>query len=788
MRITKRSILLAGCGFAALAMPAHAQDNAEEEDVIVVTAQNRAQDVQDVPIAMDVIGADEIADSGLNSANDLGQIAPAVQINQDQGTVKITVRGVGTNSNDEAQDTSVVANIDGEYINRPNVLGVALFDLERVEVLRGPQGTLYGRNSTGGAINFVTRKPELDAFGANGSVSYGNYNDVQVNAGVNVPLADNAAVRLAGFFADRDGYVSHPAAPARGPFPAFAGGSSDDNHAYGARASLLLLDADGRLTLNLAGEIARRSFTPQSFASADLNAAGNGPTGPGCNRAGYTRVAPNYTQTLCVPSGTTFLQNIDRTQYAAPAFGLGKLGQDTWALRGRLAYELSDNATISYTGGYRSYNGDEDNFGTLPVVYRNFTFLDEADTESHELRLNGEFDGGIIYQVGAFYFREVLDREGGFFLPIGPNGSYLSYFLRYVESSSQSVFGQAEFPLGDQFTVIAGARYTDGSRSAVYNNDGIGVTGALFNRGPSRPPRTLLNSVIVPGRALNLGSDDSKFTWTLGANYEPNPDTLIYAKVSTGFKAGGFDAVGAYAPETNTAYEVGGKFSFGDSASNIFNLTAFYYDYKDLQVSVLLDTTVGGQTFNAGAATIWGVEADFNYEIIENGVVSLSANYLNAEYDELLAQYAVFTVPGTGADITGIGDLDPTTPGVQQPNFAGNIPAFSPEWVLTAGYTQGFDLGSSGMITFNASTRYKSSYFTNFFNFNDSKQAGFFQSDLTLDWSPESEAFNIMVYVRNLENVRPLTYGGYTAAGPDDIFNFQFGTPRTYGVRASFEF
>lgn len=171
LRTLERALLAGACSMA-LAAPAFAQtaDESTESNDIVVTAQNREQSVNDVPIAIDVVGGEELAAAGVGSMNDVNRVAPAVQINQDQGTVKITVRGVGTASNDEAQDTSVVVNVDGEYINRPQVMGVALFDIERVEVLRGPQGTLYGRNSTGGAINFITRRPGHD-FGVNASAS-----------------------------------------------------------------------------------------------------------------------------------------------------------------------------------------------------------------------------------------------------------------------------------------------------------------------------------------------------------------------------------------------------------------------------------------------------------------------------------------------------------------------------------------------------------------------------------------------------------------------------------------
>ena len=790
------SALLAGACAFAIITPAHAQAAAEGEDdnTIVVTAQNRAQNVQDVPIAMNVVSAEDIAAAGFGSADDLTKIAPAVQINQDQGTVKVTVRGVGTASNDEAQDTSVVANIDGEYVNRPNALSVALFDLDRVEVLRGPQGTLYGRNSTGGAINFITRQPGKD-FGVNATASYGNYNAVRVDAGVDVPLGDTAGVRVAGFYDERDGYVKHPAGGGFFVFPAFKAGRSDDNQSYGGRVSVKLEPTEA-LTVNLQAEYAERHFTPQIFAGGNLNAAGVAPTGPGCNASGFTRVAPAYPNTLCVPSGTNLLSTVKRGEYAAPNYGLGTgIDQETYALRGRFAYEFSDAATLTYIVGYRDFQqGDPtgSDYLTLPVVYRSYNFKDKAKTQSHELRLNGEVGNGIIYQVGGFYFQEKLSRESGFMLPSfifgqAPSapGTFISYFGRDVTSKSKSAFGQVEVPLSDTLTAVGGLRYTDNQRDALYRNAAPFGPGApdtaLLAAGSARKDFSKLKFL----QTLNLGSNESKVTWLLGLNWKPDADTLVYAKASTGFKGGGFDSVGDYKPETNTAYELGLKKQFGDASQHTFNLSGFYYDYKDLQVSVLLDTNVGGQTFNAGKATIWGIEAETAIQLSDNDRFTASFNYLSAKYDELFAQFNVFCV---GCGLNGIGDLDPTTPGVQQPNFKGNRPAFSPKFIINVGYEHKFDLGDAGTLTAAADTMFKSSYFTDFYNYRDGQQEAFTQTALSLQYKPVSGNWSIQAYVRNLENTRPLTYGSFVSAGPDDIFNWQFGAPRTYGVRVGIDF
>ena len=796
----------------APAAPAEANEGEE----IIVTAQNRAQNVQDVPITMDVIGGEELKNAGFSDMNDVGKIAPVVQVNQDQGTVKVTVRGVGTTTNDEAQDTSVVVNVDGEYINRPNALGVALFDIERVEVLRGPQGTLYGRNSTGGAVNFITRKVGRDT-GLNASVSYGNYNAVRADTGIDLTFGDIGGLRIAGFYENRDGYVKHPARPAFAIFPEFEGGRSDDNKAFGGRASLTLKPTDA-LRIDLAAEYAEREFTPGTFAFTDLNGPGNGP-GSTCDQQGYTPVAPAWLAApkfllLCTPSNTDFLSTIDRGEYEAPFYGLGHIEQETYALRGRVSYEFSKAATLTYIGGYRNFE-QPDVYLTLPTSYRSFAFEDVAKTQSHELRLNGDV-GGIVYQVGGFYFKEELDRESGFFLPIGPNGSFLSYFGRDIVSDSKSVFGQAEVPIIDTLTAVGGLRYTKNKRDAVYlnatpffnpNADIFGgtppaggppdiflgnparpTTDYLFNSGSGR--KNILNLPYL--QTLDLGSSESKVTWLLGLNYKPNNDTLIYAKASTGFKGGGFDAVGDYKPETNTAFEGGAKLNFGPRGRSIFNVSGFYYDYKDLQVSVLLDTTVGGQTFNAGEATIWGLEATVDHELSRNDIVHASVNYLHAKYGELLAQFNVFCIDQNPNDdvacTNGVGDLDPSTAVIEQPDFAGNRPPFSPRWILTAGYDHIFDLGGAGTVTAGFNTTYKSSYFLDFYNYKDGKQKSFHQTDLSVEWRDARDRFGVQAFVKNLENKRPLTYGSFISAGPDDNFNWQFGSPRLYGARLSVDF
>jgi iron complex outermembrane receptor protein len=804
--MTLKYLLLTSCAMAAAVgasggalaqAPAAPATTNEPESLaeVVVTAQNRAQNVQEVPIRIDVINAEQLADAGFSDANDLSKVAPVAMIQQDQGSVRVTVRGVG-NTAGGSTDNSVVTNIDGEYINTPAALGVALFDLERVEVLRGPQGTLYGRNATGGAVNFIMRKPG-ERLGGNVSASYGNYQAVRLDGGLDVPLATGVGVRVAGFYEDRNGYVKHPGMlPGRYGgfvFPGFAGGRSDDNHAWGGRATLAWNELGGTgFSGYLVGERSKRKFSPQIYTYADTHQPGFTP-GPNCANPGWEATAPAITdQTLCVPSSTRYLQTVDRSEYRAPANGIGRQFWDTTAFRGRLDYKFSPEATLSYIGGWRKFERDPKSTGSLPVVYANLVTNNRTETQSHELRLAGTVSG-VIYQFGGFYFKEDIENFGGFYLgDITPNtqnfGFYINYNLRDSINKSKSLFGQVEVPLTETLTAVGGARYTD-NKNLGYWRDRAGMfVGPQF--------RDLNKDAFT--NPVFLKSNQDKFTWLAGLNWKPDADTLVFAKISTGFKAGGFDAIGTYGPETNTAYEAGLKKNWGPRGRNIFNLTGFYYDYTGLQVNVLLNSAEGGRTFNAGKATNWGIEAETQFELTENDHFNLSINYLNAKLNELSALFNVYCVPIAeggkgncltpgGADLSAVGDLDPIAPGIQSPNFTGHRPAYAPRWIINAGYDHEFDLGNDNVLTARINSTLKSKYFTGFFNYPDESQKTYTSTDASLEYAHRS-GVSVTAFVRNIENKRPLTYGSFIAAGPDDIWNWQFGNPRTYGVRVDYKF
>ena len=760
-------ILLAG-GALMSVTPALAQNqNAQarksaEPDAreIIVTAQNRKENVQNVPIAISVVTGAALAAQGVTDFTSVQKVSPALNITSDTNNTRVTVRGVGSLTNNEAQDQSIAVNIDGEYLNRPTILNAAIFDIDRVEVLRGPQGTLYGRNSTGGAVNFITRKPG-DHTGFNGSVSYGNFNSVLVDGGADLVLGEGAAVRVAGFYRSHDGDNYHPNTPFS-PTSAFTPSTanrSDTDNTGGGRISLRLKPVNG-LTMDGAVEHVEQNIIPAAQMWTDMTAAGNNPgtSTTSCGN-GWTVAATRTGGVSCVPANINVLAGKDRSTYNSPLIGVGSLHQISTAVRGRLAYDMGF-ATLTYTGGYRTTKNTGGNSLSPAFYFTNFGGT--VKTNSHELRLNG-LTHGVQWQGGVFYFYEQLGTNGGLYSPfIGATGSYVNYFRHPTNTKSVSAFGQAEVPLTDTLTAVVGGRYTQDDRDAAFTNYAF-----AFGSGP-------IELTNQPSSTTPLKYSGSKFTWLAGLNYKPNAATLIYGKVSTGYKAGGFDGAGtAFRPETNTAYEGGAKLRLG---RHILNFAGFYYDYKDLQNDVLINPAIGAQTFNAGKAQIYGLEVETTLRLSDDDTITGSANLMHAKYTDFTASVASYDI--------GASSATPLTT-----NLKGNRLPQSPNVVITLGYDHIFRLGAAGTLTFSAFSRYKGDYYLDFYNYASSRQDARTQTDLSLEYKPQSKRFSVQAFVRNLEDYRSLAYAGNTVVpGVANIYNFQFTPPRTYGVRLGVDF
>ncbi|MFV3127166.1 TonB-dependent receptor [Niveispirillum sp. KHB5.9] len=761
MRI--RSMLLLAAGAVALhagtaAAQTTAADNALVLEEIVVTATKRATNLQDTPIAIRAFGSEDLRKSGVSDINGLTRLAPDLSITNDTIFTKISVRGVSSQDVSEAADPALTIGIDGEYINRPVALNASFFDLERIEVLRGPQGTLYGRNATAGAINIIAAKPQQGRLTGFATVGYGNYNAKRAEGAVNVPVTDTLAVRVSGMHTDHDGYRKHGAV-----------GRGENQNVDAARISAGWEPTDN-FRAYIAGEYVNVDQLPPS--QFGILVAQNGVLTNAAYAAGIIDAIPSTTvrENGGIPSNLTF-SGIDKDNF--PLGDLGNFNSEQYALRGRIEVDF-DLGTLAYLGGYR----DNKTNSALPLngyLPATFTFRNNklnSETQSHEVRLSKTLDSGLFYQAGAFYFREKVDLSRGLYLEL-PR-AFLNYFYRPdILSTSKAAFGQVTVPLaGPDLSVTGGLRYTDDAKSATFYN-----YAARFGRGEGTTPPAFGS----PGATiLNPRSSSDQITGNIGIDWKPAPDSLVYGKVSTGYKSGGFDSVGDYDPEELTAYEVGTKNRF-DGGRIQFNASAFYYDYKDQQIQVFVDNNVGARTLNAGKSRVWGVETDTSLLLTANDELSFTVNYLDAKVQD-------FATSLSGVDGNAINDSDPATPGAQPFNLKGNRPPQAPKWTLSAGYSHTFDLSNDANIVASVFSRYKGTHYLSVTNWAGTRQKGYVMTDLSLEYNTGDGDFSVQAYVRNVENKQPLAFANFNAAAGALIYNSIYGPPRTFGAQVTYRF
>jgi iron complex outermembrane receptor protein len=689
----------ATAGAAALAQsappPAAEGDTLGE---IVVTAEKVASTEQRTPIAMTVLTPEVLARNAVGSLQDLASIAPSVSFSQADGNQIITVRGVSSRDTTEIGDPAVAVNIDGLYFQRSIGLGDSVFDLERVEVLRGPQGTLYGRNATGGAINFVTAKPKKE-FEAAAAISIGNYQAISTEGMVNIPLSDRVQVRVAGFTRRHSGY-SHNA-PAR---------DGDDADSQAARIHLAVQPTENFSAL---------------FTAELVKLGGVGPAIKGVPLV----TDENGDIVHDRPAGLT--SDHSRFPLNEPS---GYLDSRSTAFRVHLEYQTSW-ADFTYVGGYRRL--DFKNLLDLDGVattYLAFQQNEKPRTSNHEIRISSKPGAAFQWQAGAFYFDEKNDLLTYFQNnQTQPAANLFTFTYPDIDAKSKAVFGQGSIPVVDNVKIELGARYSKDEKKRVGNlNYGSGI---LYQ---------------------DAASTSSKTTYHAAVNWQVTPANLLYVKYDTGYKAGGFTDAAPYDPESISAIEAGSKNRFHDDKVQV-NVAAFHYDYKDQQISQF----VGNQTFirNAGKSRLYGLEIDAAALVTPDDRLDAYLGYLNAKFTD-------FSISAGSGNV----------------QLSGNAPPQAPKSTINLGYQHTFRL-SGGGLTARVQSHYESESFMTFFNYPDDRQPSYTRSDAMLTWTPTDAKWDVQAYVRNIEDKRVLS-----TASEQPLFGtyvFQFGDPRTYGVRFS---
>jgi len=708
-----------------------ASDQLATADDIVVTATRTTSLASKTPVALTAISGEALRTAGVTDTTELGAQVPNISLDRNGG-LQITIRGVTSTDNTEKGDPSAAFMLDGIYIARAQAQEVAFFDLNRIEVLRGPQGTLYGRNTTAGVVNVITNKP-VDHFEAAANAMVGNFNTYQADAMVNVPVSDTLAVRGSAAYTRRDNYVI------------------DGAH---SRDSLNPFKDDVSARLQALWHI-----TPE----INLLVRGDYST-LHSNDAFYTRATQAFDLTdprnpIYISDGGKKIRTLDYS------FGQRSDARfHTWGISSELNWDFGP-MTMTYLGSYRDFERREHYVGNFGIPVHGPLDGDYWQT-SHEVRFASNWTGPLKLQFGGYYFKEQADIR--FYLTDTENfvGTPVFGFPQLAKAQSFAGFGQATYSITPELRLTGGVRYSQDDKS---------------RHGATVFQQTLQFNPATDTALLNLASRKfHKTTWRAGLDYDLNSRTLLYGSVSTGYKAGGFNdgcLAGAsyrgqtcnqirtadalyYAPETLTAYEVGVKTHTADNTFRI-NGSAFYYDYNNLQLSqsTLCNGAPCQVTQNAAKARIKGIE-------LESIVVPTSRNRFDFTFTYLDGTYRSYKPGPAGKTV----------------DYSGRSLDRAPRYTTSAGYTYTYPLEDGGSISASARTKLTASYvMTNFGTPSQFRQPTFTRTDLTLGYNAPSDRWYVQAFARNLENYIAIT-------SVDGNNNLATGDPRTFGVRAGVRF
>lgn len=717
-----------------IAGAAHAQSNVEIEEV-VVTAERREETAQRTPLAITALSADQLTKQGVRTVTDLTNIVPGVQIGSTGGSVEIAVRGIGSTNNTEVGDPAVAFNIDGVYMARPRSAAGLFFDLDRTEVLRGPQGTLYGRNATAGSINVITKKPTAE-YEAEGQLELGNFSLVRASGAVNLPFSEQVAVRAAFQSSKRDGYTSN--APS---------GEYNDEDATAVRLHVLLQPTDD-ISVLISGDYFRNDYAGTA----------NAPLGQ------YAGPGDPYTYPISVP-GSSNQQNYGVTLQAdwnLPFATLTYLG----AIRNDIVHTLAGSGRNYPYGTPRPANRCEP---TLNLGCNTIYFDSKERQETHELRL-GSSEGAFKWVASLYYFEE----RNNVFANVFPA---VAFIQPNTYADSKAAFFQGTYSFTERLRGTAGLRYTrdhkgrtGGTYVGLNNNGGCMLPGGMNRPFFGAPPP----GCLLYGNVADFSWESTDYK--LGVEFDLTPTSLLFASTSTGYKAGGYgDGLpplnNKYEPEQLTAYEVGAKNRFLDNRAQL-NVSAFYYDYQDFQVTGT--GVVAGQpsavTVNAPKATLYGAELEGTFLMTANDRIDASLAYLHAEYED-------FTLVNGDAFSPGFAD------------YSGLTLAKSPEWTFNLGYQHSWDFANDGRLTVRVQTHYESSKNLDYHNFAVTDQDAYTKTDLMVTYDAPGGAWSLMAYGRNLEDEAVLVQAAPDAQNANRHGGSgAYAPPRLYGVQLTARF
>jgi len=714
---------------AVAAQEANPQDAAEapaEGNAIVVTAQRREQSLQDVSAAITAVGTERLADAQVNNLQDLQTIVPSVNFGSDFNQAKIFIRGVGANTSTTGNSTAVALHVDGAVVARAEAQLTSLFDLERVEVLRGPQGTVFGRNATGGLINVITPDPKFTP-GGRLAVKYGfmrnDAQDLDVRGYVTGPLSENVAGDIAVLYKNLGGYIKDLLRP---------GGGLGDMEIKDIRAKLLFKPSD-RFQIVFTGEVFDQKSHVGAYQPYENNTIARNDPG------------------VILPTGPW--QASVKTEAPGDSRPYLDLRRYNLAMHTRLEFNAFNLET---TTGYLDYDWHQRNDSdSSNIFYGDFPATLFSESISQEVRLLSTSSGRLQWLLGGYFYY----LDGGSSLRVLTRAS-ANQFDPELTVKSWAGFAEGTLELVDSLFVTAGVRYTTEDRTFKQTVNGRLVTAPA----PGWP---------ADGKAE---ASFNKWTYRGAVRWQFANDANVYVSYGTGFKSGVFNMAGASPfpvnPETITAIEGGIK---ADPLPWLrTNLSIYHNDYKDLQVQA---KDAGGVTFllqNAANAKIYGGEFELTASPNRDLNLRGSIAYIHGRYEDFPLAQAF--IPRTDANGVLIGGNN-----VVSADASGKKLTRAPKFTFNLGFDWTTDM-AGGRLGFAGNLFHSSKLYYDFLNIFEQK--AYTLTNAQVSWTTPNERWRFNLWVTNLTNEKVWQTLRPGALSTDGFYE----QPRKIGVGAEVRF
>ncbi|MDJ0657530.1 MAG: TonB-dependent receptor [Xanthomonadales bacterium] len=773
------------CLLAAM-MLAATTSYSEVIEEILVTAQKREATLQQTPVAVTAVTRNEIELRNLDDFAQIQHVVPGLVFAEIADMAQMSMRGVGVDISSIDAEPGIALYSDGVYRGGLTTSSSLFFDLERIEALRGPQGTLFGRNSTGGALNVVTRLPGADP-AVDASVLLGNYGRIRAELSGDAPLVPGVlTVRGALGYDNRDGYADNT----------LTGQEEDDAEAVFAKIAAVI-DATENIGVTL-----RAEFTDSEIGGPPYLKTNETPVPPlflsTSNPGGILSIPGTFCGALSCEEALGLSLSPPGTGSTDPrelfSDGTTLFDRESVGLSATINVSLTDELTLKSITSYFDIDqiGTQSNFDGVDIAFLEGYFQQGNEEWSQELTLSGS-TSRLEWITGLYYYDSRIDGAFQFEFPalqptfealfglLGgggplPPGSLVAFGNRadgstsavpfldlqlHQDLESVAVYGQGSYRITDRLRGTLGARWTEDKKTAV---------------------QTIGNNIgSAACRDFPLDDSWSEVTGYAGFDMDVGESTLLFSSVSTGFKAGGFNGGSCdnrYDPENLTAFELGTKSSFLEDTLHL-NLTLFHYDYKDLQARLLVNNAALVQ--NATDAQTQGVELEWRWHISDAFRVDGWVSYLDAEFEEFVATDPL--LPQVGVDCNPMTGLD------CMQDLSGNEMLRAPK--LKASVTAEYDFGlkSGDQITLRGEFTHTDDLYHTVFNNDFARQDGYSLANARVIWTPGNsilDGLRVIAFVENLSDKEYISIHTPTATVGGTISTF--GPPRTYGLQLRFSY